>query len=570
MRRRQSWIVYLLVLTLLVAVATAVMFGVRGFVQQAERAEQLHQVIAAVESVKYGQRALEAVQRYGLLTGDPEVNSQVDTAAIRLRASLTGLGRELDIHPNGRTMHARVSELVDARVEQARAIADIAQSDGLAAAQRAIRSGEGAQLAQQAEDLLNDLQDDINGQLRRQQLQVYQGALRLQAVAIGGIAISLMVVAGLIWRVSAESRVRWIAEGNARHMADDLATSLAAQKSLNDSLGLLAGFASQLQSSRTLAEALDVGRAELPRLLPGIAGKIYLMRDSQHYAEDAMSWGSHAASSGSLVTPQDCWALRRGQPHCVDDVAQGNKCAHIEVPPPSQPASTACIPMQAQGHSLGFVYLSAPGPGDIQGVALAEMAAEHLSLALFNLRLQERLRNQSIRDPLTGLFNRRYLDESLSRELARCQRRGLPLSVFVIDIDHFKTFNDNHGHDAGDTVLKAFADLLRKRTREEDIACRMGGEEFVVICPELGLETAVERANEFRTALQALHVAHLNTTLPTITVSIGIAIAPQQGSHPDQLIKAADAALYLAKNNGRNRVEVLGSNSRMPEHPAKT
>lgn len=570
MRGRQSWIVYLLVLILLVAVATAVMTGVRGFVQQAEHAQTLHQIIAAVESVKYGQRALEAVQRYALLTGDPEVDSQVDAAAIRLRASLSALGRKLDTEPGGRVILARVSKLVDARVERARVIADIAQFDGLVAAQRAIRGGEGVQLAQQAEDLLNDLQGDIKEQLAQQQIQVNRGALHLQELSIGGIAISLMVVAGLIWRISAESRVRWVAEGSARQMAGDLATSLAAQKSFNESLGRLAGFASQLQSSRTLAEALDVGRAELPRLLPGIAGRVYLMRDSQNYAEDAMSWGHHAAGSGSLVSPQDCWALRRGQPHCVDDVARGNKCAHIEVPPPSRPASTACIPMQAQGHSLGFVYLSAPGPGDIQGVALAEMAAEHLSLALFNLRLQERLRNQSIRDPLTGLFNRRYLDESLSRELARCQRRGLPLSVFVIDIDHFKTFNDNHGHDAGDVVLKAFADLLRKRTREEDIACRMGGEEFVVICPELERETAVERANDIRTALQALHVAHLNTTLPTITVSIGIALAPQHGSHPDQLIKAADTALYLAKNNGRNRVEVLGSNSRTPALPATT
>ncbi|MDZ4350737.1 MAG: CHASE3 domain-containing protein [Xanthomonadaceae bacterium] len=165
MRRRQSWIVYLLVLILLVAVATAVMFGVRGFVQQAERAEQLHQIIAAVEPVKYGQRALEAVQRYALLTGDAEVDSRVETAAIRLRTSLSDLGRQLDTEPGGRVILARVSKLVDARVEQARAIVDIAKSDGLAAAQRAIRGGEGVQLAQQAEDLLNDLQNDIKGQL---------------------------------------------------------------------------------------------------------------------------------------------------------------------------------------------------------------------------------------------------------------------------------------------------------------------------------------------------------------------------------------------------------------------
>lgn len=570
MRRRHSWIAYVFVLALLVAVASSVMIGVRGFVQQAERVEQLHQVVESIESVKYGLRALEAVQRHALLIGDPEAASRVDTTVIRLRANVNELERVLSIAPDRLAVQQRVSVLLDARVEKARAVVRIAQSSGLAAAQREIRKGEGAQLAQQAENLLNDLQKEIERLLVERTQESYRGAIRLQVLSVAGIAISLLIIAGLIWRIGAESRVRWAAERHAREMADNLTASLAAQKSFNDSLGQLASFASQLQSSRTLQEALDVGRSELPRLLPGVAGSIYLLRDSQNYAESAMSWGRHAAISGSLVTPQDCWAMRRGQPHRVDDVAKGNKCAHIEVPAPSQPASTTCIPMQAQGFSLGFVYLSSPGQGGVPGLALAEMAAEHLSLALFNLRLQERLRNQSIRDPLTGLFNRRYLDESLSRELARCQRRGLPLSVFVIDIDHFKKFNDNHGHDAGDVVLKAFADLLRKRTREEDIACRMGGEEFVVICPELELETAVERANDIRTALQALHVAHLNTTLPTITVSIGIALAPQHGSHPDQLIKAADTALYLAKNNGRNRVEVLGSNSRTPALPATT
>jgi diguanylate cyclase (GGDEF)-like protein len=187
---------------------------------------------------------------------------------------------------------------------------------------------------------------------------------------------------------------------------------------------------------------------------------------------------------------------------------------------------------------------------------LIDSAAEKLSMALANLSLQDRLRQQSIRDPLSGLFNRRYLEESAARELNRCARRGLPLSLLMLDIDHFKSFNDVHGHAGGDAVLAQFGKLLQSMSRGEDIACRYGGEEFTLILPEADLDAASERAEAIRLAVEAMQVPHLGKVLPQVTVSIGVAGYPAHGNSPEALMQAADEALYRAKRGGRNRIDV--------------
>lgn len=186
---------------------------------------------------------------------------------------------------------------------------------------------------------------------------------------------------------------------------------------------------------------------------------------------------------------------------------------------------------------------------------LIETAAEQLAMALSNLELQERLRIQSIREPLTGLFNRRYLEESLARELARCARRGLPLALMMLDLDHFKRFNDTHGHPGGDALLAGFGRLLQQLSRQEDIACRYGGEEFTLILPESTPQAAAERAEQIRAAVEAMRVPHLGKDLPPVTVSIGLACFPHDGQEPEALLRSADQALYRAKAQGRNRVE---------------
>ena len=167
-------------------------------------------------------------------------------------------------------------------------------------------------------------------------------------------------------------------------------------------------------------------------------------------------------------------------------------------------------------------------------------------------RLQAELREQAVRDGLTNLFNRRYLDETLERELARAKREGYPLSLVMIDIDHFKQLNDTYGHQAGDKVLRELAALLWGDIRAEDVPCRYGGEEFLVLLPRMPLDVAHERAEGWRRTFQAARVPFGEFHLEA-TISCGLAAYPEHARSPDELVRCCDEALYAAKHRGRNR-----------------
>jgi len=168
------------------------------------------------------------------------------------------------------------------------------------------------------------------------------------------------------------------------------------------------------------------------------------------------------------------------------------------------------------------------------------------------------LRNQSIRDPLTGLFNRRYMEETLERELRRAERTQRPLCVAMLDLDHFKEFNDTFGHEAGDVLLSELGRFLRTAIRSGDVACRYGGEEFFLIMPELAAQDVERRFDQIRDAVKRLHVTYRGQSIPGVTVSAGVATFPEHGAAGDELIRIADAALYRAKGAGRDRL-VLGT-----------
>jgi len=175
-------------------------------------------------------------------------------------------------------------------------------------------------------------------------------------------------------------------------------------------------------------------------------------------------------------------------------------------------------------------------------------------MATATLNLRTKLENQSIRDSLTGLFNRHFMQISLERELSRAARRKQILAVFMLDLDHFKKFNDTHGHAAGDTVLKAIAEIFRSSIRAEDIACRYGGEEFTIMLPDVTPTIALERAESIRLAVRNLQVNLEREVYGEFTVSIGVALYPNDGDTADLLLRRADAALYRAKRQGRNQV----------------
>ena len=222
--------------------------------------------------------------------------------------------------------------------------------------------------------------------------------------------------------------------------------------------------------------------------------------------------------------------------------------------------------MMAQGESLGVLHLQRGLPSQKRPEGAREFAkdqrplavtlAEHIALALANLRLREALRRESIRDPLTTLFNRRYMEESLERELRRADRKQRPLGMIMLDLDRFKHFNDSFGHEAGDMLLRKLGGFLLSRTRREDIVCRYGGEEFTIILPEASLEVARQRAEQLRQEVKQLTIQYRGQTLGAHTLSLGVAGFPEHSATGEALLRVADLALYQAKREGRDRVVV--------------
>jgi diguanylate cyclase (GGDEF)-like protein len=317
----------------------------------------------------------------------------------------------------------------------------------------------------------------------------------------------------------------------------------------------LNALAELLQACVAADEAYRAVEQSGPQLLPRFGGRLYVMHASRNYLECVAAWGD-AQAHEQVFEPNDCWALRRGQTHQCDDPTSGMACPHVQATE-TAPAYL-CVPMSAQSETVGSLYLEL-GKGAAVGIEenermLASSLADHIALALANVRLRETLRNQSIRDSVTGLYNRRFFEESLLREVARSGRKAASLALVMLDIDHFKRFNDEFGHEAGDVVLQALATSLTQHTRVSDVACRYGGEEFMVLMPETSRAVAVQRAEELRIAVQSLNLKLRGKTLGAITMSLGLAVIPDQAKDAASLVAAADSALYQAKHSGRNRV----------------
>ncbi|HEY2345040.1 MAG TPA: diguanylate cyclase [Xanthomonadaceae bacterium] len=391
--------------------------------------------------------------------------------------------------------------------------------------------------------------------LTERRLRAQATATTTRVLTVVGTALSIVFLLAAFWLVrrtllAQAAQQRGLADAN-----EQLHTALAESRRLSESMQQLAHFGELLQSCRDVEEVRRGVQQTLPELLPGLGGRLALLNPSQNLLAVGVHWGMHGLIAESVFQPDDCWALRRGQAYPLDGSKAGFVCAHVQWPNPDFPESRyVCIPMAAQGEIIGVLTVDGVRAIEPFERRLAMAVSEQLALALANLRLQDTLRTQSIRDPLTGLFNRRYLDVSLGRELARATRHNLPLAVLMLDIDHFKRFNDSHGHEAGDALLAHFAEVLKRHTRSEDIACRYGGEEFTIVLHEADETTARQRAEQIRVATSEMSVAHRHVQLEHVTVSIGLALFPGDGRTPEDLLRRADGALYAAKKAGRNRV----------------
>ncbi|ACB50556.1 hypothetical protein cce_1206 [Crocosphaera subtropica ATCC 51142] len=308
-----------------------------------------------------------------------------------------------------------------------------------------------------------------------------------------------------------------------------------------------------LQACLSISEAETTLSDLLKPIFPDFSGAVFTLKASRDLLELVASWGD-SVNTNNIISPDQCWGLRRGTSHLGKTHSPNLYCHHIQES--ESIGNTICVPMIAQGDTLGLLYLHS---GSVEVITpsqkrLAEAISKQIAISLANLKLRETLQYQSFRDPLTGLFNRRYLDASIDREFHRVVRENKPLGIIMVDVDHFKQFNDTFGHDAGDIVLKRIGTFLQENVRQSDIACRFGGEEFTIILPHASLENAIERAEQLRLGIKQLHIQYGNQSLGLITVSLGVSAFPNHGENPRELLQNADLALYQAKEQGRDRV----------------
>ena len=377
-------------------------------------------------------------------------------------------------------------------------------------------------------------------------------------------AVPVMLTGGVCGSLAIYTDVseHMLAQQQAKQHAASLARLVLELHVRSAQLALLSELGDLLQCCSSLEEAYGVVAAVLPKLFPtAMSGVLYVFKSSRNAVETATKWGQPPFSE-TKYTPAECWGLRLGQSYWSDCPGAKPICQHLMEPGPGR---YLCIPMIGQGDTLGVLHLEfvvhLESNTGLEGAQdslqrLAVTVAGQIALSLSGLRLRETLRDQSIRDSLTGLFNRRFMEESLDRELQRATRKHRSLAVVFLDLDHFKRFNDTFGHDAGDTVLRRMAEVFREHFRGDDVICRYGGEEFAIILPESNAIDAAKRADLLRAEARKIEMRYQGRLLDPVTFSVGVAAFPDSGATADEILRAADQSLYQSKAGGRDRVSI--------------
>lgn len=503
-----------------------------------------NQVLSLLKDAETGQRGF-------LIAGNEAFLQPYNVGVAGIPAALDDLQR-LASSNQERQLVARIAELSQDKVRlmdktiQLRKAGDARTAMDLVASQRGrilmdeLRTLLGHQLRILA-DHRNQLREDITVTLR------YNSAL-----GVGASLASFVLILAAVYIVAKSLHERSEAARQSQALAESNA-QLARQSAVRaERLSVTATMLQALDSVKTPAELSRVLPAFLPRLLPQTSGAVYLYRNSRDVLERKASWGA-VRDVPEMVAPGECWGLRLGKVHVATQ--QHDLCCDHGGAWLDAHETQTCVPMISQGDVIGVLVIAADGRDDnaLDNAQIVTLA-EQLSLAISNVSLRDTLRHQSTVDPLTGLYNRRFFDESLKRELARAQRSRSVCSVVMVDLDHFKRINDTYGHDGGDLVLQAASRAILQRVRASDVACRYGGEELVLMLPDCNVEEAAKCAEAIRASLSAMVIQHLGQTISGISASFGVAQWPGQANDEQGLLQAADRALYAAKKGGRNRV----------------
>lgn len=514
---------------------------------QEHRYSQVQSLLSAIKDGETGQRGFTITGREDFLTPLYQGFVDVDRLMLQLQQEFkqdTELGPSLSaLEPLIAEQRSYFNEVIQVRREE-----------GLESASQRISLGKGKQLMDTIRHKAADLQTVLEQRLLLlEQDMRWQERLGLALLLV--IAVLDLLMIGLLFyftfRTLSDSRR---SQRDLQSLTDQLAGGMQRLELRNREISLLSRMAGALHSVNQFDECYSIISRFSQQLFPHNAGCLSLFHPSRDVLESVAHWGGWP-SDLDMFEPQACWAIRRGQSHHVEDAHRDLLCPHLAGSSVIE-QGYLCVPLMAQGEPLGVLTLNSAPTADLE---LAEAFAEQVSLGVANLSLRDSLRQQSLVDALTGLHNRRFLDETLRRELLRASRKQQPVAVVLLDVDHFKRFNDTFGHEAGDLVLRHLAIEMKRNVRTSDLACRYGGEEFALVLPEISREDAIERCETLRLSVSRLQIRYGGQPLGPVSISLGLAWFPDDGEQADSLLHAADTALYQAKHAGRNRLCIYRS-----------
>ncbi|UOD32334.1 diguanylate cyclase [Massilia violaceinigra] len=516
-----------------------------GDLKAAARREHLYQsLISMLRDAETGQRGF-------IITGKEEFLQPYYAGTSMIPAVLLELKTE-NANPREQGSLKNIEDITNAKLASLSDTISLRRDSGFEKPAQVIAGGKGRSQMDLLRSLIGEELSDYTQ--RRNELRE-ELLITSNIAAYAGVAATLINVVFLLGVLLAAQRAlmqRHRAEAHANEITGELRRAATLATLRNAHLQKSAELLHSLELAEAMEETSEIIAAYLPALLPALSGSLYLYNNSRNVLERSAQWGS-GDEEAEVLAPLDCWALRRGSAHLASGPA-ALACRHGHAGAGAM--TRLCVPLITQGDVIGCLTVVgdalAGEHGAEQGQWIVQLA-EQLGLALSNVRLRISLRRQSIVDPLTQLYNRRYMDEVLKRELLLAERKKGAVTIVMIDLDHFKRVNDTYGHDGGDALLVAVAAALRENVRACDIACRLGGEEMLIVLPECSLANGLARAEAVRLAVAALQVRS-NGQILTATASFGVASFPGHGRTVESLVHAADLALYQAKHGGRNCV----------------
>jgi diguanylate cyclase (GGDEF)-like protein len=494
---------------------------------------------------------IEYRARLYLIEKDKDDLDAVQSAAVQLDSGLAQL--EDVVRDNGQRLRAGNAHLCTQQLVQQ--IEDLVVLPNTTAANRTSLTGK----VLECRDIVGRMQVAEAILLNQRGSEERQNASR--SLIAGGVflIVSLAVVLSLFGFLVRDARRRMTTEEELSRANERLHSMVQTLEKQAQDERFLTSLRHELQLCTTPAEVQRTSVRHVAQLLPSARIVLFAAIESRQALEMAATFDDQAMMHNEFPFSA-CCALRASRPRRHKTGVSEIECAHF---PDVPPKDYLCLPLAAHGRTLGVLSVSCDEAGEAAQLdihtSILERLSEMSSMCLAGLNLVRHLENESIRDGLTNLFNRRFMEISLDRELRLATRKMTALSLLMLDIDHFKRLNDTFGHEAGDEVLRGVGEILSESVRSEDIACRYGGEEFLLILPDIEAETALLRAEDIRNRVASVRLAFQGKTLKDITVSIGVSTFPQAGKTVEDLVGAADRALYAAKMSGRNRVNLAES-----------